>query len=604
MEALLYPAETTTRRKTSLDGMWKFAFDPDKAGVENGWNSGLPAWTELPVPASFNDFFTNKDAREYCGDFWYERSFFVPGEWDGKELILRFRAVTHRAKVYINGKELCSHEGGFSPFSVNITQHVLLNSYNRVCVKANNELSHISLPAGKTITLRNGKKMNKPYFDFFNYSGINRSVELLALPHERVTDFSVVHSLSDTGKGSDTAYEVTSNSSASIFVRLYDREGNCTAQSEGPRGTLHLDTPRLWSTDDPYLYQIEIQLRDGDNLLDEYTDWIGIRVFEVKGETLLLNRKPVYLKGFGKHEDSTFYGRGFHFGVLKKDFECMKWMGANCFRTSHYPYDEEVYRLADREGILIIDEAAAVGMFDEDMMSFAADPKSSKLTSWFSQPTTPQLLENHLQALDEMIGRDKNHACVIMWSLFNEPETTSEEAEKYFRRIFDYAHRIDPQKRPRTFAHFSNSIPGKCRCYHFSDVISLNRYYGWYVKGGYEISDAEQLFREEMDSWRSLKLDKPFIFTEFGADTYAAEHKLPSVMWSQEYQRECFEMNFRVFDSYSFVKGELIWNFADFQTTEGTVRVNGNKKGIFTREREPKDAAFYIRKRWMSEQLF
>ena len=106
-----------------------------------------------------------------------------------------------------------------------------------------------------------------------------------------------------------------------------------------------------------------------------------------------------------------------------------------------------------------------------------------------------------------------------------------------------------------------------------------------------------------MDDWAALNLNKPFVFTEYGADTMPSEHKLPSVMWSQEYQCEVLEMLHRVFDSYSFVKGEQIWNFADFQTTEGLMRVNGNKKGVFTRQRQPKDAAFLLKKRWESLPL-
>lgn len=197
-----------------------------------------------------------------------------------------------------------------------------------------------------------------------------------------------------------------------------------------------------------------------------------------------------------------------------------------------------------------------------------------------------------------MICRDKNHACVIAWSLLNEPETTDEAAVPYFEKIFEKAHEADPQKRPRTFAMIMNSLPHNCKCYQFSDFLSLNRYYGWYMMGGYEITDAEAAFRSELDAWEAKELDKPVVFTEYGADTNPAEHKLPSVMWSQEYQIEYLKMCHRVFDAYPFVAGEMVWNFADFQTTEGILRMNGNKKGIFTRQRQPKAAAYYYRERW------
>ena len=124
--------------------------------------------------------------------------------------------------------------------------------------------------------------------------------------------------------------------------------------------------------------------------------------------------------------------------------------------------------------------------------------------------------------------------------------------------------------------------------------------YGRYssLPAGYGIT-----LRAEMDEWKALDLNKPFVFTEYGADTLPSEHKLPSVMWSQEYQNEVLELQHRVFDSYDFIRGEQVWNFADFQTTEGLMRVNGNKKGIFTRQRQPKDVAFLLKKRWESLPL-
>ena len=219
-------------------------------------------------------------------------------------------------------------------------------------------------------------------------------------------------------------------------------------------------------------------------------------------------------------------------------------------------------------------------------------------TAFFQKETIPQLLQNHLAAVEELILRDRNHACVIAWSLANEPETTDDIALSYFEKVFAHARSLDPQKRPCTFTGLMGATPDKCKCAHLSDIICQNRYYGWYIKGGYEISDAEILLRRELEGWKQRYPDKPFVFTEYGADTDAALHKLPSVMWSQEYQREYLEMYHRVFDSFGFVKGEHVWAFADFQTSEGLLRVNGNKKGIFTRQRQPKDAAFYFKQRW------
>lgn len=592
--SMLYPKTTLTRRRISMDGMWKFCLDEKAVGEKEGWMDGIPGEEMIPVPASFQDFYTEKDIREYTGDFWYETDFFVPGEWEGREIRLRFGAATHRASVYVNGILITEHEGGFLPFSAKVTTVVRYDSYNKVVVKVNNELNCTNLPCGETITLPNGKKMSKPYFDFFNYAGLQRSVYLLALPRESVVDFDLDYAIH--GKNAEVSYQVRTNGEHAVQLELLDAEGNCVAQKDGKEGVLYVENAHLWQVRNAYLYRLRIRIMDGEELIDEYEQEIGIRTVKVEGTDILLNGEPVYLRGFGKHEDSDIVGRGFNIGIMKRDFELMKWIGANSFRTSHYPYSEEIYQMADREGFLIIDEVPAVGMF-QSLMNFM-EASTGKQTAFFEKETTPVLLKAHLRAIEEMITRDKNHPSVIAWSLLNEPETTNEAAVPYFKEVFDFANKLDMQKRPRTFALIMNSLPDTCKCYQFSDIIALNRYYGWYMKGGYEICVAEELFRKEMDAWKEKKLNKPFIFTEYGADTLASEHKLPSVMWSQEYQDEYLKMTHEVFDSYDFIKGEQIWNFADFQTTEGIMRVNGNKKGVFTRQRQPKDIAYKLKERW------
>ena len=596
-KSLLYPCESSARRVVSLDGMWHFAFDPQGQGVDKGWTMALPESITMPVPASFCDFFTDKDSREYCGDFWYETDFFVPGEWEGKDIAVRFGSVTHHARIFVNGVEVTAHEGGFLPFDAAVTDIVRYNQHNHLAVLANNELNETMLPAGRTTTLSNGKKMAMPYFDFYNYAGIHRPVKLLALPKERVLDFSVVHSIS--GTDADVAYTVTTNGDHAVCVDVYDGAEK-VAHADGKSGTLHIENVKLWNVHAAYLYSFVIRITDGETVVDEYHEKIGIRTFEIKDGNFLLNGKAVYLRGFGKHEDADIRGRGLDLATVKRDYELMKWTGANCFRTSHYPYAEELYQMADEEGFLVIDEVPAVGFMESTMNFLSASQGNGKKVGWFEKETTPQLLENHKAALIDMINRDKNHASVIAWSILNEPQCTSEGTEAYFKTLFDLAHEIDPQKRPRTYAIVMMSLPNNSKGQQFADFISLNRYYGWYVMGGMNIVDAEAAFRREMDGWSMVLHGRPMIFTEYGADTMPSEHKLPSVMWSQEYQNEYLDMNHAVFDSYDFVKGELVWNFADFQTTEGIIRVNGNKKGIFTRQRQPKDAAFHFRARWTS----
>ena len=254
--------------------------------------------------------------------------------------------------------------------------------------------------------------------------------------------------------------------------------------------------------------------------------------------------------------------------------------------------------MADEEGFLIIDEVPAVGFMQSTANFLAANQGNGRQQGFFEKETTPALLKNHKAALTDMIDRDKNHPSVIAWSLLNEPQCTSAGTEEYFKPLFELARRLDPQKRPRTYTVLMTSLPDTSKGQRFADFVSLNRYYGWYVLGGAGLADAEAAFHHEMDGWAKVLHGRPLIFTEYGTDNLSGAHKLPSVMWSAEYQNEYLEMTHAVFDHYDFVQGELVWNFADFQTTEGILRVDGNKKGIFPRQRQPKDAAYLFRKRW------
>ena len=480
--SLLYPVTNDQRTDQKLDGLWQFKFDEAGEGEKSGWDTG---------------------------DFWYSRNFFVPSAAKGKALFLRFDAVTHRATIFVNGKEIRTHEGGFLPFAADISEAVKYGAENTVVVKGNNELSREALPAGDTITLRNGKKMVRPFFDFYNYSGLNRSVHLLSLPQERVLDYTTTFALA--GNDATVNYTVETNGDAPVTVSLADADGQVVATAQGKQGALQVQNAHLWQVRNAYLYTLTIQLGDDTQTpLDTYTDRIGIRTIKISGTDILVNDKPIYLKG----------------------------------------------------------------------------------------PWLKKLHERHIDQIRDLIKRDKNHPSVLAWSLFNEPDTIDENAVPYFKQIFDESKDLDPQGRPRTFTLSEDDTIETSKVLDFPDFYMLNRYPGWYHFGGYQISDGEAGLRDEMDKWQKAGVKKPVVFTEFGADTEAGLHKLPSVMWTEEYQVEVLKMFSRVFDDYDFIKGEQVWNLADFQTVEGNMRVNGNKKGIFTRDRQPKAAAFFYHDRW------
>lgn len=224
-----------------------------------GWNRGLPEPLTVPVPSSFNDLLTDKDSREYAGDFWYETDFFVPGEWTDKDLDLRFGVATHEATVYVNGKEVAFHRGGFLPFNAPINDVLLPNQTNKVVVRLNNELSATTLPVGKTVTKKNGRKMVKPFFDFFNYAGLQRSVWLVATPTESIVDFTVNHRIA--GKDAQVTYDVQTNGSCEGHVEVFDEEGTRVAAVEGKKGVLAIENVHLWKPLDAYLYTFRFSIQ-------------------------------------------------------------------------------------------------------------------------------------------------------------------------------------------------------------------------------------------------------------------------------------------------------------------------------------------------------
>ena len=204
--------------------------------------------------------------------------------------------------------------------------------------------------------------------------------------------------------------------------------------------------------------------------------------------------------------------------------------------------------------------------------------------------------EHHKEVIRDLIARDKNHACVVMWSIANEPDSYSEGAYEYFAPLYELARSLDPQKRPCTLVSVQMGGGPETDCSSkLSDVICLNRYYGWYF-GGPDLEEPEKALRRELDAWR--KIGKPVVFTEYGADTVMGLHDTTPVMYTEEFQVEYYKMNNRVFDAYDFVVGEQAWNFADFATSQSLLRVQGNKKGLFTRDRKPKLAAHYFKERW------
>jgi beta-glucuronidase len=324
------------------------------------------------------------------------------------------------------------------------------------------------------------------------------------------------------------------------------------------------------------------------NVLDIYhIPHVGIRTIRLTDSKFLVNERPFYFHGANAHEDSDIRGKGFDHVILAKHFNLYGWLHGNSFRTSHYPYAEEFYHMADRYGIAIIGEAPAVGLGNNQFVS---------------QVT----LDHHKQVITEMINRDRNHPSVLMWSLANEPESDSSEAKPYFSALANFTRPI-AAGRPITF--ITDKAASNDKCVEFFDMICFNRYFAWYGQSG-RLDQIPSLLSQDLANWRLKFPNKPLLISEYGADTVTGLHSDPSLMFTEEYQKDFYSAYHSVFDTVSslihpdtgYFVGELPWNMFDFATDQTTNRVGGlNRKGIFTRQRQPKAAAFIIKNRY--EQL-
>lgn len=590
---MLYPIMTETRQVIDLNGIWNFKLDKGVGFDEKWQESTLQDTIRMAVPSSYNDLVEDSSFRDHIGWVWYEREFIISKNMLDERLVLRFGSATHHAKVYINGKLLVEHKGGFTPFEGELNEFVTVGK-NRVTVAVDNILDESTLPVGilQEIKLPDGstKVKNPVNFDFFNYAGIHRPVKIYTTPKTYIKDVTVITDFENNlGK---VDYEVEVSGQASVAISVIDENNNIVAKGMGAKGKVEIENVKLWEPMNAYLYNLKIDLIDENNeIIDTYDQPFGVRTVKVEDGKFLINNKPFYFKGFGKHEDSHIHGRGFDEALNVKDFNLMKWIGANSFRTAHYPYSEEIMRLADREGIVVIDETPAVGVHLNFMATMMAG--AEKRDTW----KEIQTFEHHQDIIRELVARDKNHPCVVMWSVANEPASDEKGAYEYFKPLIELTKELDPQKRPVTVVTYLMSTPDRCQIAELLDVLCLNRYYGWYSQSG-DLEEAKIYLNAELEGWNKRCPNKPIMFTEYGADTVCGMRDTTSVMFTEEYQVEYLEANHEVVDKFPNFIGEQVWNFADFATSQGIIRVQGNKKGVFTRERKPKMAAHYLRNRW------
>lgn len=564
---MLYPQQNQYRQVCSLDGFWKFTTDPEGDGVQHRYFDGLDTSRELAVPGSWNE--QHLDLYDYFGIGWYEKEIVIPHGWEGRRVWLRIGSACFNAVLYVNGQKAAEHTGPHLPFEADITELVRLGEANRVTVMVDGRLDPWCLPPAimETNEGREGFFNCNPAvsYDFYPYVGIHRSVLLYTTDPVHVEDVTVTADMYG-----HVSYTVRIAGEGAHAVRVStDGQSNIHPLAREISGSFTIEDPRLWDVGQPNLYELTVEVGD----VDAYTVSYGLRSVEIRGDQFMLNGKPVLFKGFGKHEDFFVLGKGYNPNLVVKDFALLDWVGANSFRTSHYPYAEELMDYADRHGMLVIDETPFVGL-NERMY-------------------TPEVLERAKGIIAELLTRDKNHPCVVMWSVANEPRAKSDAAMAFFKGMADTVRALDAT-RPVTYVVHLGAEDNPPLEYF--DVVCVNKYFGWYELPG-DAEGGTAALKACLDGYYET-YHKPVLITEFGADAIDGMHRLPAEMFSEEYQADILLRQYRLAKSLPYCIGTHVWAFADFKTAQSTSRVIVNRKGVFTRERMPKLAAHALRREW------
>ena len=577
---MLKPQRNLLRELICLDGYWAFRPDPAAEGEQAGWPGALTGDYELAVPGSWNEQRTQLE--NFFGRGWYATSFPAPATWVQRNVRLHFGAAQNHARVWINGQFAGEHRGGSLPFDCDITPHLRLGASNLLVVEVDGSLNPWDLPAARIESgAPEGFHNSNPAitYDFFPYCGLGRSVHLeVTSTPARITRIQTDYRLNLAKREAaiEVAVDWQGATHGEIGVEIEGERRTVPLPSAGTaRVRLSLANVRLWDVGLPELYTVVVSLSAPDGrIVDRYEQVLGLREIRATSDALLLNGRPVFLKGYGKHEDFPLTGRAMPPAAIIRDFELMRWTGANSFRTSHYPYAEEWYEHADRQGFLVIGESPLVGL----------------CTRLFEGP---DVLQRAQGIVGDMLARDRHHPSVIAWSVANEPWIETPSGEVFIAALLDHARSLDAS-RPITYvAHMEtvhNAPAAKC------DIVCVNKYHGWYEQPGDIVAGTRRL-GETLDQFRAA-FGKPVLFSEFGADALPGLHALPATMFSEEFQAEIIEAQYREASRRPWIVGTHVWTFADFKTPQSITRVVRNHKGIFTRDRTPKLAAHTVRRLW------
>ncbi len=557
------------RDTQTLNGKWNYIIDPYETGFydyryqesNTGYfrNQKPRDKSELVeydfdksplinVPGDWNS--QRPELLFYEGTIWYKKSFNDPRKDKDSRLFLHFGAANYEAIVYLNGKKLGKHVGGFTPFCFEITD-VVRPTQNDIVVKVDNKRYREAIPTVNT--------------DWWNYGGLTRDVYLIVTPQTFVRDYSIQlkKDSMDTITGWVQLDGPEKGTEVTIEIEDLGVRETVKPDSSGKAEFEWTASPVLWSTENPKLY--EVTLSAGQ---DTVRDRIGFRTIQVRGQDILLNGQSIFLRGICIHEESPL---GSGRACTPEDAEVLlswaKELGCNFVRLAHYPHNEYMLRRADQMGILVWSELPVY---------------------WTILWDNPATLDNALHQLEEMITRDKNRVSIILWSVANETPV-SEPRLKFLTTLIDKVRQMDPtrlvtaamEKTSRGDTVLIEDPLGK-----YLDVLGCNEYIGWY-EGTPELCDKK--------TWQT-SYDKPLIMSEFGGGALQGYHADDQTRFSEEYLEKLYIHQVAMLKKIPFLRGTTPWLLKDFRSPRRPlpdIQDYYNRKGLFS-ETGQRKKAFYI----------
>jgi len=565
------------RHITSLNGKWKSIIDPFDAG-SGDWRAyykdrkattkndfyeySFDDGATLNVPGDFNS--QRPELTYFESSVWYKKTFTYKKK-PGKRLFIHFGAVNYRATIYINGNKLGEHEGGFTAFQFELSDWVKEGT-NSIIVKVN------------SARLKNG--IPGLGFDWFNYGGITRDVNLVETNETYIEDYSI--QLLKNNPGTVSGYVKLNGSKGAQKIIISIPSGNVSTSfvtNENGEGVFQFPSGGLdrWSSEHPITYPVRIYCET-----DSIKESIGFRTIEVKGTDILLNGKKMFLRGVNIHEElPQRKSRAYSEADARQLLGWAKELGCNFVRLVHYPHNEHMIRLAEKMGILVWEELPLYQGIE------------------FADTSLPLKMERMMQ---EMIRRDRNRCNIIIWSLSNETWPSKERNESLAGLIHKTRLTDSTRLIASAFANVrasNDSIYIEDKLNALLDVIAINEYYGWYAHWP---KAPGQL------TWVST-FNKPLIMTEFGGEALynnpdGKNNRASS--WSEIYQEQLYKDQFKMLTSIPFLRGTCPWILADFRSpvrNQPKYQQGWNRKGLISDKGDKKKAWFVVKRYYNKVRL-